>query len=248
MSEEDKRKLMTQKCYVPGDSDGLKTSIRNTVAMAKMTFGKRAYITLALKKLKDEIKNIDPFLKPYFQANGENFGKHFAQSIHAGIALFLSRAGNGIAHMQPIFLDFSDLIIDIQTQRLRLPLTDVNNQYTDNKKKDRGKEVRNPNKNESDILTNENYRRLFAFRNRQGLELPRMTSGSTMCWNWHGKGSCKANCERKDTHRRLNRNERDSWNNFIAALRRRMSSQNQNGNQYNGRNNNNNVQTDNNGR
>ena len=227
ISDDDRKKLLNQKKYIPSDVDGLKSSIRNTTTLAKMCFGKTAQITVSLKKLKASVKDIDAFLKPYFVSHGTAFGLHFAQSVHVGISLFLSKAINGIRHMKSDFIDFEDLTFDIQMQRLRLTMRPAlnpnrgSNDRGSNDKENNGVEVVNSFKQKRDNLNNDRYRKLFGNRNRSGIEPPKMEDGNPICWNFHAKGTCKSTCYRKNSHVKLSQEEIKRWNRFTAELNRR---------------------------
>ena len=235
ISEDDKKKLLNQKKYIPSDPDGLKSSIRNTVAAAKMCFGSKAFITKALSSLRKGIKEIDPFLKPYFATHGKVFGMHFAQAVHQGISMFLSKALNGITHMKADYLNFDELILNTQMQRLRISiqasLTTSEQKGNWGDVKEKGDEVLNNFKPRNQHLTNDRYRRLFSNRNRSGVDPPKMANGTPVCWNFHAKGTCRANCPRKDTHVKLNREEVSRWNAFTDNLNKRISQNNSGGGQ-----------------
>ena len=244
ISEDDKKKLLNQKQYIPTDADGLKSSVRNTAAVGKMAFGKDAVITVALKELKNSLKEIDSFLKPYFNSHGSAFGSYFATTIHSGLSIYLSKANYGIKHMKPEYLDFSDLILDIQMQRLRLAIQTIpgtltfnkeNNKNSDNNRPSRGNEQ--VNKFKDNFLRNDEYRKIFSPRNRQGCEPPKMSDGTPICWNFHSKGRCHDKC--KNSHKQLNKDEKDSYNKFIKELNNRAfgsnhrNNGNRNGNEGN---------------
>ena len=182
----------------------------------------------ALKALKASLKNINTFLKPYFVSHGSAFGIHFAQTIHTGISLFLSKTAHGITHMNGEFIKFDDLIFDIQMQRLRLTITPPPKQPAkgENNNKDNAAEVSNSFKPKRDHLNNDRYRKLFSPRNRNGVEPPLMCSGEPFCWNFHAKGTCKASCPRKSSHVRLNQEEIQRWNRFTTELNRRARDNN----------------------
>ena len=229
ISEEDKRKLLNQKKYVPNDPDGLKSSIRNTVAASKMCFGGNAFITKALKCLKKSLKEVDPFLKPYFSTHGKVFGLHFAQSIHQGISMYLSKASNGVSHMKKEYLTFNDLILDIQMQRLRIAISSSWPHDKDRKpysESPKTGEIVNTYKHKNQHLTNDRYRYLFSNRNRSGIEPPKTANGTPICWNFHAKGTCRANCPRKETHIKLSKDEINRWNTFTSELNKRLSGNN----------------------
>ena len=236
ISDDDKKKLLNQKRFIPSDVDGAKTAIRNTATMAKFTFGKRSFIATSIRDIKMEVRNADAFMKLYFKTHGTAFGHYFSQTIHAGISLFLNKASNGIQFMKPTFLDFSDFFMDIQTQRLRLAIDNVliNNdkkiQEGNSSHKAKGDEVKNHQKAKADCLSNDQYRRLFNYRVRQGVPPPKMENGQPICWNYHGKGTCKTNCNRKESHVRLNQTEITTWNTFIGALKGNLSGNQQMGN------------------
>ena len=198
----------------------------NTATISKLTFGKNSFIASSMKTLKRDLKDIDAFLKPYFTTHGNVFGAHFAQVLHAGISLYLSKASNGIKHMRTEYLDFSDTLLDIQMHRLRLqipfniktenPQKRVNEQKYNN-------DVVNTHKPKNQHLTNEQYRKLFAPSNRRGVEPPKLDDGTPICWKFHAKGNCRSDCQHKASHNRLSNPMVDKWNRFTAELNRSLN-------------------------
>ena len=226
ISEEDKKKLLNQKQFIPQDPDGLKTSIKNTTTLSKLTFGKNSFIASSMKTLKRDLKDIDAFLKPYFITHGTVFGAHFAQVLHADISLYLSKASNGIKYMRTEYLDFSDTLLDIQMHRLRLQMPfqpKQDNQQRQGNEQKYNNDITNTFKPKRDHLTNEQYRKLFAPSNRRGVEPPKLDDGTPICWKFHAKGNCRSDCQHKASHQRLNNSMIEKWNKFTAELNRNLS-------------------------
>ena len=184
--------------------------------------------------MKNHIRDTDAFLKPYFVLHGLAFGNYIAQTIHSGISLFLAKAINGIKYMNGDYLDFKDLFMDIQMQKIRLSLQTLpTNIKTPNGLGGDSSEVKNQFKRANDCLTNDQYRKVFGYRNRSGLEVPKMNNGGGICWNFHAKGSCKSNCNRKESHCKLNSSELERWNKYTNELGRRNRNQFQPNNGHN---------------
>ena len=111
-------------------------------------------------------------------------------------------------------------------QRLRLAIQTIpgtltfnkeNNRNSDNNRSSRGNEQ--VNKFKDNFLRNDEYRKIFSPRNRQGCEPPKMSDGTPICWNFHSKGRCHDKC--KNSHKQLNKDEKDSYNKFIKELNNR---------------------------